>query len=105
MTVVTLLWVYFRADSFSDASAIVVNIFTTFDLAYAAPFFEVRYVWCIMMALMILTHALPTRWIEQMGEGFVKLPWAFKLIIFMLTAQVAIQLMSADVVPFIYNQF
>ena len=105
MTVVTLLWVFFRADSFADAAAIVVNIFTTFDLAYAAPFFEVRYVWCIMMVLMILTHALPTQWIEQMGEGFVGLPWLFKLVIFVLTVQLVLQFMSADVTPFIYNQF
>ena len=105
MTVVTLLWVFFRADSFADAAAIVVNIFTTFDLAYAAPFFEVRYVWCIMMVLMILTHALPTQWIEQMGEGFVGLPWLFKLVIFVLTVQLVLQFMSADVAPFIYNQF
>ena len=105
MTVVTLLWVFFRADSFSDAWAIVVNIFTTTSPAYIAPFVEVRYVWCIMMALMILTHAIPTRWVDSMGEGFVRLPWIFKLLIFVVTVQLVIQFMSADVAPFIYNQF
>lgn len=105
MTVVTLLWVFFRADSFADAWTIVVNIFTTTSPDYIAPFVEVRYVWCIMMALMILTHALPTHWINHMGEGFVRLPWFFKFIIFVVTVQLVIQFMSADVAPFIYNQF
>ncbi len=105
MTVVSLLWVFFRAETWDDSWLIIKNIFTDFSLDYITPFVEVRYVWCIMMAVIIIAHALPRRWFDAMGQTFVRSPWILKLIIFIIVVQIVIQLMSEEVAPFIYFQF
>lgn len=105
MLVVSLLWVFFRADTWHDAWLIIQNIFTNFDVAYAPVFIEVRLVWCVMMAVIITAHALPRRWFNAMGEFFVKSPWIVKLLVFVIVVQLVVEYMSEDVAPFIYFQF
>ena len=102
---VSLLWVFFRAESWTDSWLIIKNIFTNFSVAHIAPFLEVRYVWCIMMAVIILSHAMPRRWYDKMGEMFVKSNWLIKFVVFIIVVQFVIQFMSEDVAPFIYFQF
>ena len=102
---VSLLWVFFRAESWTDSWLIIKNIFTNFSVAHIAPFLEVRYVWCIMMAVIILSHAMPRRWYDKMGEMFVNSNWLIKTLIFIIVVQFVIQFMSEDVAPFIYFQF
>lgn len=102
---VSLLWVFFRAESWTDSWLIIKNIFTNFSVAHIAPFLEVRYVWCIMMAVIILSHAMPRRWYNKMGEMFVNSNWLIKTLIFIIVVQFVIQFMSEDVAPFIYFQF
>lgn len=102
---VSLLWVFFRAESWTDSWLIIKNIFTNFSVAHIAAFLEVRYVWCIMMAVIILSHAMPRRWYNKMGEMFVNSNWLIKTLIFIIVVQFVIQFMSEDVAPFIYFQF
>ena len=102
---VSLLWVSFRAESWTDSWLIIKNIFTNFSVAHIAPFLEVRYVWCVMMAVIILSHAMPRRWYDKMGEMFVNSNWLIKTLIFIIVVQFVIQFMSEDVAPFIYFQF
>lgn len=102
---VSLLWVFFRAESWTDSWLIIKNIFTNFSVAHIAAFLEVRYVWCIMMAVIILSHAMPRRWYDKMGEMFVNSNWLIKTLIFIIVVQFVIQFMSEDVAPFIYFQF
>ncbi len=102
---VSLLWVFFRAESWTDSWLIIKNVFTNFSVAHIAPFLEVRYVWCIMMAVIILSHAMPRRWYDKMGELFVNSNWFIKFVVFIVVVQFVIQFMSEDVAPFIYFQF
>lgn len=102
---VSLLWVFFRAESWTDSWLIIKNIFTNFSVAHIAPFLEVRYVWCVMMAVIILSHAMPRRWYDKMGELFVNSNWLIKFVVFIIVVQFVIQFMSEDVAPFIYFQF
>ena len=105
MVFVSFLWVFFRADSWTDSWLIVKNIVTNFNFAYIPVFMQVRYVWCIMMAVIILSHAMPRRWYDKMGEMFVKSNWLIKFVVFIIVVQFVIQFMSEDVAPFIYFQF
>ncbi len=105
MLVVSLLWVFFRAESWGDSWIIIKKIFTDISLDYIAPFASVRWVWIIMMAVIIGTHALPSRWFEAMGQAFVRSSWIVKFLVFVVVVQLVIQFMSEDVAPFIYFQF
>ena len=105
MIYVSLLWVFFRAASWADSWLIVKNIFTNFSVAHIVPFITTRYTWLIMMAVIIVVHALPTRWVDRWGEWFVKSPWVLKLALFLVVVQLVVQFMGEDVAPFIYFQF
>lgn len=102
---VSLLWVFFRADSWTDSWLIIKNIFTNFSCSHIMPFLKVRYVWCIMMGIIILAHAMPRRYYDKMCDLFIQARWGVKLIIFIVIVQLVIQFMSEDVAPFIYFQF
>ncbi len=105
MLYVSMLWVFFRANDWSDAWLIIHNIFTNFQSATIMPFFQARATWAIMMGIIIVTHALPTRWVSAIGRGFVRSNWIIKLVVFIVTVQLVIEFMSAEVMPFIYFQF
>lgn len=105
MSCVALLWVFFRADSWSDACYIISNIFTNFNAAYFPVFVDVRLTWCIFMVLLIAAHSLPARWWEKCSGLFVKTPWIIKLAIFLTAIQLVLQFRSESVSPFIYFQF
>ena len=105
MMFVSFLWVFFRAENWTDSWLIVKNIFTNFNAAYFVQFVEVRSTWCLMMLFIILTHTMPRRWFDKMGEIFVKTRLWVKFVIFVIVVQLVIEFMSADVAPFIYFQF
>lgn len=105
MIFVSLLWVFFRAENWTDSWLIIKNIFTNFGCDHIAPFLETRYTWCIMMAVIILSHALPGKWYDSLSELFVQTRWWVKFVIFMIVVQLVVQFMSEEVAPFIYFQF
>lgn len=105
MIYVSLLWVFFRADSWTDSWLIIRNIFTNFSPAHIIPFVEVRYVWLIMMTVIIAAHCMPRRRYDRLAVWFVTTPWPVKLLIFIIAVQLVIQFMSEEVAPFIYFQF
>ncbi len=105
MLFVSLLWVFFRADSWTDSWLIIKNIFTNFQPECIVPFIETRLTWVVMMAVIIIAHALPETLWDNLGRQFVSSPWVVKLIVFLIVVQLVIQFMSEEVAPFIYFQF
>ena len=102
---VSLLWVFFRAASWSDSCVIIASIFKDFSFDSISPFLHMRYLWVIMMSVIILSHCLSERWCDFISDLFVKSPWFFKFIVFIVVVQLVIELQSAEVAPFIYYQF
>ena len=105
MSFVSLLWVFFRADTFGDAATIITRAFTDFDLSHFTPFVAERFTWCVMMVIIIALHTLPLGWLDRASRWFVDAPWIVKLLIFIVVVQLTLQFMSAEVKPFIYFQF
>ncbi len=105
MIFVSLLWVFFRAESWTDSWLIIRNIFTNFQPECILPFFETRWLWVVMMVVIITAHALPEGTWDRVGVWYVRSPWAMKLIVFIIVVQLVIQFMSEEVAPFIYFQF
>lgn len=105
MTTVALLWVFFRADTFGDAVAVIGHAFSDFSWDYLVPFVTVRWLWLILMLVIIVAHALPTDFWPRMAAAFVRSNWLVKLLIFVVVIQLVLQLRGSDVPPFIYFQF
>ncbi|MCH5232107.1 MAG: MBOAT family protein [Muribaculaceae bacterium] len=102
---VSFLWVFFRAASFSDSILIIKNIFVDFKLSQLPEFISVRYVWCVMMAALVVMHFVPQSWADKLQFYFIKAPWIVKFVIFIFVVQLVIEFMVAEVQPFIYFQF
>lgn len=102
---VSLLWVFFRADSFASSLTIIGSVFSDFHMAYIGSFVGERWEWCVMMVLMIAAHAIPIGWHDRARQWFVETPWVVKLLLFMVVVQLTLQFQGADVKPFIYFQF
>lgn len=105
MLFVMLLWVFFRADSFGDSVNIIVHAFTDFRLDYVAPFASVRWLWLVIITVIIVAHALPTAAWRKAEAWFVRVPWIVKLVLFIVVVQLVLELQGEDVAPFIYFQF
>ncbi len=105
ITVVMLLWVFFRADTFGDAIILISHAATDFSPTYLAPFAAARTLWLIMLLLIIVAHALPVNFWNRLGDMFVRSPWPVKLLIFLVVVQCVVELQEQDVSPFIYFQF
>lgn len=102
---VSLLWVFFRAESFTDAILIISNIFTNFTPECILPFIETRSLWVILMAIIIGLHYLPQSFHDQIASLFINCPWIVRLVTFLIVVQLVIEFSGADIAPFIYFQF
>ncbi len=102
---VSLLWVFFRADSWTDSVLIIKNIFCNFSPSHIVPFLKVRYVWVIMMTVIIISHSLPRRFYDNLADSFINSPWAVKLLVFMVVVQFVVEFAGEEIAPFIYFQF
>ena len=104
-TFVTLLWVFFRAASFSDACSMISRIFTDFHISQLPDFVLARHTWCLLMGLVVVMHFIPSEFYADLVSLFVESLWIWKLLLFMLVVQLVIEFASADIQPFIYFQF
>ena len=83
----------------------IKKAFTEFDPAYFVPFFTARKTWCILMIVIFALHFVPKKVYQSISDWFVNTHWLVKLAIFIVVVQLVIEFSSAEVKPFIYNQF
>lgn len=103
---VVVLWVFFRASDFSTATTMISQIFSDFDWAYLQPFWNVRYLFVILLLVGFAIHAIPDYIYPKMEQFYIKkVPFLVKAIAFVLLIQLCLQLKSESVQPFIYFQF
>ena len=95
----------FGAGDVSNSWLVIKKAFTDFDLAYLVPFFTARKTWCILMIVIFALHFIPKKHYEAISKWFVGTHWLVKLAIFIVVVQFVIEFSSAEVKPFIYNQF
>lgn len=105
MSVVVILWVFFRAASWSDSIELICAVGRDFSLAYLPAFASARTAWLILMAVIVVAHTLPTKFWSAAATCFVRAPWLLKLVIFVVTVQLVLDFRTADVAPFIYFRF
>lgn len=95
----------FGAGDLGTSWTVIRKSFTEFDPAYFTFFVKARYTWCILLTIIFALHFVPVRVYERLTTWFVGCHWLVKLLIFVAVVQMVIQFSSAEVKPFIYNQF
>lgn len=95
----------FGAGDLGTSWTVIRKSFTEFDPAYFSFFVKARYTWCILLTIVFALHFVPVRVYERLTTWFVGCHWLVKLLIFIVVVQMVIQFSTAEVKPFIYNQF
>ena len=95
----------FGAGDVGTSWTVIRKSFTEFDPAYFTFFVKARYTWCILLTVIFALHFVPVKIYERLTSWFVGCHWLVKLLIFVAVVQMVIQFSSAEVKPFIYNQF
>ena len=95
----------FGAGDVGTSWTVIRKSFTEFDPAYFTFFVRARYTWCILLTIIFALHFVPVKIYERLTSWFVGCHWLVKLLIFVVVVQMVIQFSSAEVKPFIYNQF
>ena len=102
---VAVLWIFFRAESFSIAMESIKMIVFNTDLSYIKPFIEVRSLFVILLLLGYGIQFFPES-IKLAGQKrYAGLPLIAKAAILVVIIQVILQIQLEDVQPFIYFQF
>ena len=95
----------FGAGDLGTSWTVIRKSFTEFDPAYFTFFVRARYTWCILLTVIFALHFVPVKFYERLTSWFVGCHWLVKLLVFVVVVQLVIQFSSAEVKPFIYNQF
>ena len=102
---VTLLWVFFRAESTSVAVSLIGRIFTDFTPEMVLPFMQTRGAWvgvCVFAFIAIFTPLKVYQWAEK---RYISSNIIVKIIIFAVLVQLILEFAGTEVAPFIYFQF
>ncbi|HYE75455.1 MAG TPA: MBOAT family O-acyltransferase, partial [Blastocatellia bacterium] len=97
---VCLTWVFFRAETFSQAITILrqLRTLTTNTANLALPII-------ILLALAFIAHWIKQEWFGLLQQSFTRLPAPAQAIILLGIAFGLYFVASSDVVPFIYARF
>lgn len=105
MVFVAVLWVFFRAESWTASIEILRSVGRDFSVAAIPAFASARSLWLFLLIAIAVAHALPEHFHRRAVLWFVDSPWIIKLLIFIAVVQCVLELRTADVSPFIYFQF
>ena len=102
---VTLSWVYFRADNMDTAHLILSRIFTGFDIGHISEYISSYWIIYSFILVAFVIHWLPSLWKEKYRGFFIKMPLMVKIAVIILVVFIVYQTQSSEIQPFIYFQF
>jgi D-alanyl-lipoteichoic acid acyltransferase DltB (MBOAT superfamily) len=102
---VALLWILFRASSFSSAIDSVKNIALQFRLKDINGFFFARKEVVYILILSIIAVFCPVLLKQRIKLGFEKIPFIVIVLFLLFILQLILQVKDQEVQPFIYFQF
>jgi D-alanyl-lipoteichoic acid acyltransferase DltB (MBOAT superfamily) len=102
---VIILWVFFRAENFEGALAILRQVIVDMDPAFIIPFIQTRGLVLSFIVLGLLYHIVDNSWFQNWKDKFRDSNFWVKILVLLLVIQAYLQLRSTSVQPFIYFQF
>lgn len=102
---VCILWVFFRAQTFAQATQVLHQICTAFQPEHLLQAFQGYRNVVLLLMLGYLLHWLPVRWIERARGLFISAPSWVKMLIVLIVAALLVEVQGAALQPFIYFDF
>lgn len=102
---VSLLWILFRSQTFSDTYKSIQQILFDFRLKDSIGFYMARpeIVWMLLFAFLIIF--MPSLIKNNLQKMFIRLPLVIIFLGFIIFLQFVTQIKSSEIAPFIYFQF
>ncbi len=102
---VCFCWIFFRADSFADAGAMIHQLLYNFDGAVWKEIGANYYAVLMIMLLGFVLHFVPKSMEEKVKTGLAKLPLAGYVMVGLLLFFIFLQMKTAEPVMPVYLQF
>lgn len=102
---VTFAWIFFRAETMSNAMGMIKQITTNFQTGLIPIMVSSYYKILIITLIGFVFHWLPTSFKENYRGWFIESNLIVKILIVVLVVFILIQAKSAEIQPFIYFQF
>jgi alginate O-acetyltransferase complex protein AlgI len=103
-TLVNLLWIFFRADDF-DLALAMLNKFKEIDVFTFAPIFLAYWKPLSIIFATLIIHLLSKNIKLWYRDIFIRLPLVVKVLVILIVVFALVQTKSAEIQPFIYFQF
>jgi D-alanyl-lipoteichoic acid acyltransferase DltB (MBOAT superfamily) len=103
--VVCFSWIFFRANSMENATAMIRQIVSRFGWQSFAQVVNSYLPVLLLMVLALGVHWFPVKWKEFYRGKFIETPAFVKLILAVLLAILIFQVKASDIQPFIYFRF
>jgi alginate O-acetyltransferase complex protein AlgI len=102
---VSFTWIFFRAESNSDAMLMIRKIFTAVEVDHLSSLWQSYSAVIMVMITGYIFHFLPGR-VKESGRGlFVQSPVALQLVIVVCVVLLLLQMSGTGIQPFIYFRF
>ncbi len=102
---VSLLWIPFRAVTFSDALIVYEKIFTDINFSYLSAIYATNPLLIYMLLFGFSATMLPNKIKDFIKNKYYESDIIFKIFFLALVIQLFLQVKSSSVQPFIYFQF
>ena len=102
---ITFTRIWFRGESFEKSAQLISQIQHNFNAAIIPDVLSSFWKVFLVMLIGYIIHWLPTWFKDWYKEVFIKTPLVIKIVISFVSIFVIYQVMSADMLPFIYFQF
>ncbi len=102
---VLFLWIFFRAQSLENVTAMLWQISHDLRLSSFLPLVVARGAVIPVIAAGFLMHWLPAQWQENLRGAFIRTPLLIKLLLTVAVIFFLIQIKESGFRPFIYFQF
>jgi D-alanyl-lipoteichoic acid acyltransferase DltB (MBOAT superfamily) len=102
---VTIAWIFFRAESMEAAKGMISQIFLNFQPALVPIMITSYYKIFLLIMVGLVIHWLPSSFKESYRGWFIKSHIIVKLLIVVFIVFILYQMKSSEIQPFIYFQF
>ncbi len=102
---VTIAWIFFRAESMETANDMIRQIFLNFQPALVPIMISSYYKILLLITAGLVIHWLPSSFKESYRGWFIKSHIIVKILIVVFIVFILYQVKSSEIQPFIYFQF
>ncbi|MDE6383322.1 MAG: MBOAT family protein [Paramuribaculum sp.] len=102
---ITLTFVFFRADSLSKISDMWNQIAHNFHLSVAPQFIEGYLAIVIVIAGAFILHFTPEHWTPKLKSFYHKCPLIVQALVLVIVIIIVIQMRQSEIMPFLYLKY